>query len=317
MGDRDREPGAHRRDRRARLRHRPAGPPGAGGHRPARGHPARPRRPRRRSAPVVAGRAALDPAFVETVAQRLRKAERPMLILGGSGWTDEAALTAIGDWAERLDLPVALSFRRKDLISNDHPCYAGDLGLGPNPKLVARVKDADLLLVDRRAPGREPDPGLLPARPARARPETLIHIHPGPEELGRVWPTAAGAVGRRLARGPGPVDHRARTASGRPGRGRARRLRRLHRTPVAGDATVNLSRSHGAPGRGAAARRHRHQRRGQLRRLAAPLLPPPRPPHPAGPDLGRHGLRLPGRHRRQAHPPRPRGRSASPATATS
>src|SRR5690606_12955295 len=70
--------------------------------------------------PVTPARAALDPAFVEQVRDRLSKAERPLLVLGGSGWTD-AATTAIGDWAERLGLPVALSFRRKDLISNDRP----------------------------------------------------------------------------------------------------------------------------------------------------------------------------------------------------
>src|SRR5690606_32284196 len=64
--------------------------------------------------PVAPARAALDPAFVEQVKARLAKAERPMLILGGSGWTD-AATDALSAWAERLGLPIALSFRRKDL----------------------------------------------------------------------------------------------------------------------------------------------------------------------------------------------------------
>jgi acetolactate synthase-1/2/3 large subunit len=72
-------------------------------------------------------------------------AERPLLILGGSGWT-AGALDAARRWVEAHDLPVVLSFRRKDLLSNDHPSYAGDLGFGANPKLVARVKEADLLL---------------------------------------------------------------------------------------------------------------------------------------------------------------------------
>ncbi|MNQ58249.1 Acetolactate synthase isozyme 2 large subunit [compost metagenome] len=142
--------------------------------------------------PVVAARAALDPAFVEQVKARLAKAERPMLILGGSGWTD-AATDAISGWAERLGLPVALSFRRKDLIRNDHPGYAGDLGLGPNPRLVARVKDADLLLVIGARMGENPTQGYTLLDRAKTA-ETLIHIHPGAEELGRVWAPALSAA---------------------------------------------------------------------------------------------------------------------------
>ena len=142
--------------------------------------------------PVTPAKAALDPAFVEQVRARLAKAERPLLVLGGSGWTDEAT-TAIGDWAERIGLPVALSFRRKDLISNDRPNYAGDLGLGPNPKLVQRVKDADLILTIGARLGENPTLGYTLLTRARTA-EVLIHIHPGPEELGRVWPTLMGAA---------------------------------------------------------------------------------------------------------------------------
>ncbi len=144
------------------------------------------------AAPVVAARAALDPAVLETIEQRLREAERPLAILGGSGWT-QPALSSLSAWLEAHDLPVVLSFRRKDLISNDHPCYAGDLGLGPNPKLVERVKSADLLLTIGARLGENPTQGYtLLTREFTAK--TLIHIHPGPEELGRVWPTAAAAV---------------------------------------------------------------------------------------------------------------------------
>ena len=142
--------------------------------------------------PVTPAKAALDPAFVEQVRERLAKAERPLLVLGGSGWTD-AATDAIGDWAERLGLPVALSFRRKDLISNDRPNYAGDLGLGPNPKLVARVRAADLILTVGARLGENPTQGYTLLDRARTA-ETLIHIHPGPEEIGRVWPTLMGAT---------------------------------------------------------------------------------------------------------------------------
>ncbi len=136
--------------------------------------------------PVTPARAALDPAFVGSVGSHLAKSERPLLILGGSGWTREAT-TAVGDWAERIGLPLALSFRRKDLIANDRPNYVGDLGLGPNPALVQRVRAADLIIAIGARLGENPTQGYTLLDRART-PESLIHIHPGAEELGRVWP---------------------------------------------------------------------------------------------------------------------------------
>jgi acetolactate synthase-1/2/3 large subunit len=142
--------------------------------------------------PVTPAKAAPDPAFVDEVRERLSKAERPLLVLGGSGWTD-AATTAIADWSERLGLPLALSFRRKDLVSNDRANYAGDLGLGCNPKLTARVKAADLILAVGARLGENPTQGYTLLDRARTA-ETLIHVHPGPEELGRVWTPLLSAV---------------------------------------------------------------------------------------------------------------------------
>jgi acetolactate synthase-1/2/3 large subunit len=142
--------------------------------------------------PVVPAKAAPDPAFIATLQDKLSKAERPLLVLGGSGWTDEAT-TVLGDWAERLGLPVALSFRRKDLIANDRPNYAGDLGLGPNPKLIARVKAADLIIAIGARLGENPTLGYtLLTREGTA--QTLVHSHPGAEEIGRVWPVLLGGV---------------------------------------------------------------------------------------------------------------------------
>ncbi|OGN41880.1 MAG: thiamine pyrophosphate-binding protein [Caulobacterales bacterium RIFCSPHIGHO2_01_FULL_70_19] len=148
--------------------------------------------------PVTPAKAAPDPAFVDEVRERLSKAERPLLVLGGSGWTD-AATTAIADWSGRLGLPLALSFRRKDLVSNDRSNYAGDLGLGCNPKLTARVKAADLILAIGARLGENPTQGYTLLDRARTA-ETLIHVHPGPEELGRVWtPLLAAAADNSLA----------------------------------------------------------------------------------------------------------------------
>ena len=135
--------------------------------------------------PVTPARAALDPAFVAGVGSHLARAERPILVLGGSGWTQEAT-TAIGDWAERIGLPLALSFRRKDLISNDRPNYVGDLGLGPSPALIQRAKDADLIIAVGARLGENPTQGYTLFTRAQTATK-LIHIHPGAEELGRVW----------------------------------------------------------------------------------------------------------------------------------
>ncbi|HEY0103939.1 MAG TPA: thiamine pyrophosphate-binding protein, partial [Brevundimonas sp.] len=134
---------------------------------------------------VTPARAALDAAFLEQVRERLARAERPLLVLGGSGWTDAAA-AAVGDWAERLGLPVSLSFRRKDILSNARPNYAGDLGLGCNPELMKRAKDADLLIAVGARLGENPTQGYTLFDRAHTA-QTLIHIHPGAEELGRVW----------------------------------------------------------------------------------------------------------------------------------
>jgi acetolactate synthase-1/2/3 large subunit len=115
----------------------------------------------------------------------LAQAERPLLVLGGSRWSEEAC-ASITRFAENFALPVATSYRRLPLFDPLHPCYAGDLGLGPNPKLVARVKAADLVTLVGGRLGEIPSQGYtlfdIPG------PQTkLVHIHPGAEELGRVY----------------------------------------------------------------------------------------------------------------------------------
>ena len=142
---------------------------------------------------VRPARSGLTADAIDAIAVRLAAAERPLLVLGGSGW-NEASLAAIRGWAEAHSLPVALSFRRKDLLSNDSPVYIGDLGVGTSPKLVARVREADLVVAIGSRLGELPTQGftlLTAAETARK----LIHIHAGAEEIGRIWPPAVGAVG--------------------------------------------------------------------------------------------------------------------------
>jgi len=115
----------------------------------------------------------------------LAEAKSPIALLGGSRW-DEAAREAVTRFAERFELPVATGFRRLPLFDPLHPNYAGDLGLSPNPKLLARVKAADLVLSIGGRISDVTSQGYslfdIPAPKAR-----LVHVFPGPEELGRVW----------------------------------------------------------------------------------------------------------------------------------
>ena len=129
-----------------------------------------------------------------TDMSRLQKmlwsAKRPIALVGGSRWS-EAACAALARFAERFALPVATTFRRQYLFDGLHPCYAGDLGIGPNPKLLARVKGADLvLLIGGRLSEMATQGYTLFDIPEPQM--KLVHVHPGAEELGRVYhPTLA------------------------------------------------------------------------------------------------------------------------------
>jgi acetolactate synthase-1/2/3 large subunit len=112
-------------------------------------------------------------------------AQKPIMILGGSRWS-EAACAATARFAERFDLPVITSFRRLHLFPAAHPCYAGDLGTGVNPKLPARVKGCDLVLLVGGRMGEMPSQGY--ALFDIPNPKTkLVHVHADPDELGRVY----------------------------------------------------------------------------------------------------------------------------------
>ena len=139
-----------------------------------------------------APRPGLDPGTLAAIAARLQAAERPVVILGGSGWTAEAR-AAIGGWFERNLIPAALSFRRKDLLDNESPSYIGDLGLPPDPRLVQRLRDADLVLALGARLGDNPTQGYTLFPPGETA-RRLVHIHPDPKELGRVWPAAVAAA---------------------------------------------------------------------------------------------------------------------------
>ena len=127
----------------------------------------------------------LGPANFGGLLDRLRRAERPVAIVGGAGW-DKATGAAFGAFAKRWGMPVAGAFRRQDAIANDHPAWAGNLGYGPSPKLVQRVKAADLLLVVGARLGEATTDGYTLVTPDHPG-QTLIHVHPDPAELDRVY----------------------------------------------------------------------------------------------------------------------------------
>jgi acetolactate synthase-1/2/3 large subunit len=135
-------------------------------------------------------RVAPAPGQIAALSALLSAARRPLVIAGGSGWTAEACGNLLR-FAVANALPVACAFRSQDVFDNAHTHYAGDVGIGINPRLAARVRDADVLLVVGERLGEMVTGGYtLLAAPQPT--QSLIHAHPGGEELGRVYqPTLA------------------------------------------------------------------------------------------------------------------------------
>ena len=130
------------------------------------------------------------PGQIDRLRTLIEGAERPLALLGGTRWT-EAARQNLVTWSERFGLPVATSFRRAPLFPPDHPNYAGDLGIGPNPKLAARVREADLFIMIGARLSEMPSSSytLLDIPMPKQK---LVHVFPAAEELGRVYqPTLA------------------------------------------------------------------------------------------------------------------------------
>jgi acetolactate synthase I/II/III large subunit len=126
-----------------------------------------------------------DPAKIVQLEALLAKAARPFLLLGGPGWTQEA-VRDIAQFAAQNNLPVGTSFRAKDLIDNRSANYVGDVGIGPNPKLAIRVRDADLIIACGPRLGEMTTGGYTLMQPPVSA-QKLVHVHPGAEELNSVF----------------------------------------------------------------------------------------------------------------------------------
>ncbi len=128
---------------------------------------------------------ATDPQAMQALMTLLAEATDPVAIIGGAGWTEGAA-HHFRLFAERIGIPVASAFRRQDAIDNASVVWAGNLGYGPNPKLVERIKNADLLLVVGARLGEATTDGYSLVTPDHPG-QILVHVHPDPNELGRVY----------------------------------------------------------------------------------------------------------------------------------
>lgn len=122
---------------------------------------------------------------ISRFAELIAGAQRPLLVVGGTGWSEESC-DELTRFAERNDLPIVASFRRQDLFDNRHENYCGHLGLGVDPALAERVKAADLVVSIGSRLGENTTSGYSLLAPPVSR-QMLIHVHPDPEELGRVY----------------------------------------------------------------------------------------------------------------------------------
>jgi acetolactate synthase-1/2/3 large subunit len=134
---------------------------------------------------VEAVQAWSDPGSLRELRTMLLAAQRPLVVAGGGGWTPQAA-QALQRFAENWKLPVSNAFRFQDTFDNQHPQYAGDMGIAPNPKLAKRIQDSDLILAIGPRLGEMTTGGYTLLEAPRPK-QKLVHIHSSAEELNRVY----------------------------------------------------------------------------------------------------------------------------------
>ena len=126
-----------------------------------------------------------DPGSLRELRELLLQAQRPFVIAGGGGWTPQSA-QALQRFAENWQLPVGNAFRFQDTFDNFHPLYAGDVGIGINPKLAQRIKDSDLIIAIGPRLGEMTTSGYTLLEVPKPK-QKLVHIHASAEELNRVY----------------------------------------------------------------------------------------------------------------------------------
>ena len=140
----------------------------------------------------IASEPAVDGNDIDALKRLLVAAERPFVLVGGGPWDSEAS-ARISDWAQACGLPVGASFRRQDVVDNALGCYVGDVGLGVNPRLARRIRETDLLIAIGPRLSEIETRGYTLLHPPVPE-QTLVHVHPDPKELGRVYQPRLGVL---------------------------------------------------------------------------------------------------------------------------
>ncbi len=150
--------------------------------------------------------AAMGPtaADMAVLQEKLAKASRPLMIVGGPGWSADIQ-KSVEAFAERFDLPVATSFRYQDYVDNRHRCNVGCAGIGIDAKLATAIKGADVLIVVGARMGEMTSSAYTLLDIPNPK-QFFVHVHPSPDELGSVYradlpiASTAGAFAEALAR---------------------------------------------------------------------------------------------------------------------
>ena len=238
--------------------------------------------------------------------RRLAKASRPVLIVGGPGWST-AAKTALEAFADRLHLPVACAFRYQDHIDNRHRCYVGCAGIGIEPTLGKAIKTADLLIVVGARLGEITTAGydlLQVPNPA----QQLVHVHPSADELGSVYRADLPIVSstHRFAEALGRLEPAVGVAWSSHTEALRAAYAQLPQTGPACRDRSNWPRSYAQPPRSCLRMPSSPTVAGNYRRLPAPPFRIQGLPHPVGTHLRLDGLRLAGGDRGKDRAPRTR-----------
>ncbi len=133
-----------------------------------------------------------DERHMAELRQLLEAARRPFVLVGGGSWDGQAS-ARLGAWAQACGLPVGAAFRRQDIVDNALDCYVGDVGLGINPRLAQRVREADLVIAVGARLTDVQTQGYTLLRPPVPE-QALVHVYPDPDELGRVYQPRLGIV---------------------------------------------------------------------------------------------------------------------------
>ena len=143
---------------------------------------------------------------------RIEAAERPVVLIGGGGWSAEAAENT-AKFAAAFDIPVVAALRRQDHFDNRHPCYVGHAGFDMDAKIASAIRGADLLIVIGEGLTEISTGGYSHVTPPRPS-QYLVHAHPSATEIGRIFQTdlpiiaAAEPFARALARMKPPIKRR-------------------------------------------------------------------------------------------------------------